>query len=88
MFRQRYLTEAGVTRALVVLVKNRLNEAVVLNIAPLWELVPWKEARAYQEEPLEGQVRLVLDGQAAAEEGALRMNCGSWSLVSLLSRDN
>ena len=27
-----------------------LNDDVVLNIAPLWELVPWNEARKYWEE--------------------------------------
>jgi len=28
-----------------------LNYGVVFNIAPLWELVPWKEAKKYWEEP-------------------------------------
>jgi len=32
-----------------------LNDGVVLNIAPLWELVPWKEARKYWEQLLEGK---------------------------------
>jgi len=32
-----------------------LNDGVVLNIAPLWELVPWKEAKEYWEELLEGK---------------------------------
>jgi hypothetical protein len=32
-----------------------LNDGVVLNIAPLWELVPWKEAKSYWEELLDGQ---------------------------------
>src|SRR6185369_12125624 len=27
-----------------------LNDGVVLNIAPLWELVPWKEAKKYWDE--------------------------------------
>ena len=31
-----------------------LNDGVVLNIAPLWELVPWKEAQKYWEELLDG----------------------------------
>lgn len=31
-----------------------LNDGVVLNIAPLWELVPWKEAKRYWEELMEG----------------------------------
>ena len=32
-----------------------LNDGVVLNIAPLWELVPWKEAKKYWEELQEGK---------------------------------
>jgi hypothetical protein len=32
-----------------------LNDGVVLNIAPLWELVPWKEAKSHWEELLEGK---------------------------------
>ena len=32
-----------------------LNDGVVLNIAPLWELVPWKQAKNYWEELLEGK---------------------------------
>jgi hypothetical protein len=32
-----------------------LNDGVVLNIAPLWELVPWKEAKKHWEELLEGE---------------------------------
>jgi hypothetical protein len=32
-----------------------LNDGVVLNIAPLWELVPWDEAKKYWEELLAGK---------------------------------
>ena len=32
-----------------------LNDGVVLNIAPLWELVTWKEANNYWEELIEGK---------------------------------
>lgn len=32
-----------------------LNDGVVLNIAPLWELVPWKEAKKHWDELLDGQ---------------------------------
>jgi hypothetical protein len=32
-----------------------LNDGVALNIAPLWELVPWKEAKRYWEELHEGK---------------------------------
>ena len=45
-----------------------LNDGVVLNIAPLQELVPWKEAKNYWDELLEGQVRVVLHRQATSPE--------------------
>lgn len=32
-----------------------LNDGVVLNIAPLYELVPWKDAKSYWDELLEGK---------------------------------
>jgi len=32
-----------------------LNDGVVLNVAPLWELVPWKEAKEYWEALQEGK---------------------------------
>src|SRR4029077_14821268 len=32
-----------------------LNDGVVLNIAPLYELVPWKEAKSYWQELLDGK---------------------------------
>jgi hypothetical protein len=32
-----------------------LNDGVVLNIAPLHELVPWKEAKAYRDELMKGE---------------------------------
>ena len=32
-----------------------LNDGVVLNIAPLWELVPWSEAKKYWEELTDGK---------------------------------
>jgi len=32
-----------------------LNDGVVLNIAPLWELVPWKEAKSYWDDLIKGE---------------------------------
>jgi hypothetical protein len=32
-----------------------LNDGVVLNIAPLWELVPWKEAMSYWDDLIDGK---------------------------------
>ena len=43
-----------------------LNDGVVLNIAPLWELVPWKEAEVLLGRTHGGQVRVVVHRQATA----------------------
>jgi len=32
-----------------------LNDSVVLNIAPLWEPVAWKEAKAYWDDLMKGE---------------------------------
>jgi hypothetical protein len=49
-----------------------LNDGVVLNIAPLWELVPWKEARNYWEELLEGKYEWSSIGKRLREKGLVR----------------
>ena len=46
-----------------------LNDGVVLNIAPLWELVPWKEARAYWEELVEGKYEWSSIGKQLRQKG-------------------
>ena len=64
-----------------------LNDGVVLNIAPLWELVPWKEAKNYWEELLEGQVRVVLHRQATSPERTGEvMAVVTESLVQLIAK--
>lgn len=45
-----------------------LNDGVVLNIPPLWELVPWKEAKNYWEELLEGKYEWSLIGKQLREK--------------------
>ena len=49
-----------------------LNDGVVLNIAPLWELVPWKEARNYWEELLEGKYEWSSMGKLLRKKGLLK----------------
>lgn len=45
-----------------------LNDGVVLNIAPLWELVPWKVAQQYWDELLEGKYEWsTISGQLRAQ---------------------
>ena len=51
-----------------------LNDGVVLNIAPLWELVPWKEAKAYWEDLLEGEYEWSSIGKQLAAEGGRLLN--------------
>jgi hypothetical protein len=49
-----------------------LNDGVVLNITPLWELVPWKEAQKYWDELLEGKHEWSSIGRQLREKGIVR----------------
>ena len=49
-----------------------LNDGVVLNIAPLHELVPWKEAKKYWEELLEGKYEWSSIGKQLREKGIVK----------------
>jgi hypothetical protein len=49
-----------------------LNDGVVLNIAPLWELVPWKEAKAYWDELLAGKYEWSSIGKQLRQKGLVR----------------
>lgn len=49
-----------------------LNDGVVLNIAPLWELVPWKEAKSYWEELLEGKYEWSSMGKLLRAKGLVK----------------
>jgi hypothetical protein len=49
-----------------------LNDGVVLNIAPLHELVPWKEAKHYWDELLEGQYEWSAIGKQLRERGLVK----------------
>jgi hypothetical protein len=46
-----------------------LNDGVVLNIAPLWELVPWSEARKYWEELCAGKYEWSAISKQLREKG-------------------
>lgn len=46
-----------------------LNDGVVLNIAPLHELVPWKEAKKYWDELLDGEYEWSSIGKQLREKG-------------------
>ena len=49
-----------------------LNDGVILNIAPLWELVPWKEAKATWEELLAGKYEWSAVGKQLREKGLVK----------------
>jgi len=49
-----------------------LNDGVVLNIAPLWELIPWKEAKDYWEELLEGKYEWSSIGKQLRQKGLVK----------------
>jgi hypothetical protein len=49
-----------------------LNDGVVLNIAPLHELVPWKEAEKYWEELIEGKYEWSSIGKQLREKGLVK----------------
>jgi PIN domain nuclease of toxin-antitoxin system len=49
-----------------------LNDGVVLNIAPLHELVPWKEARKYWDELLEGKYEWSAIGKQLRAKGLVK----------------
>jgi hypothetical protein len=44
----------------------------LLNIAPLWELVPWKEAKNYWEELLDGKYEWSSIGKQLRKKGIVR----------------
>jgi hypothetical protein len=49
-----------------------LNDGVILNMAPLRELVPWKEAENYWEELLEGKYEWSSIGKQLRHEGLVK----------------
>jgi len=49
-----------------------LNDGVVLNIAPLYELAPWKEAKEYWEELVEGKYEWSSIGKQMREKGIVK----------------
>ncbi len=49
-----------------------LNDGVVLNIAPLWELVPWSEAKSYWNDLLAGKYEWSSIGKQLREKGIVK----------------
>jgi hypothetical protein len=49
-----------------------LNDGVVLNVAPLWEMVPWAEPKKYWQELLEGKYEWSSIGRQLRERGMVK----------------
>ena len=45
---------------------------MIINIVPLWELVPWKEAKKYWEELIEGKYGWSSIGKQIREKGLVK----------------
>ena len=65
--------EDKLRRAANLRLEPDLNDGVVLNIAPLHELVPWQEAKKYWEELLEGKYEWSSIGKQLHEKGFVLM---------------
>jgi hypothetical protein len=59
-------------RAANLALEPDLNDGVVLNIAPLWELVPWAEAKKYWNDLLEGKNEWSSIGKQLRERGLVQ----------------
>ena len=64
--------EDKLRRAANLHLEPELNDGVVLNIAPLWELVPWKEAKKYWDELLKGEYEWSSIGKQLRQKGLVK----------------
>jgi hypothetical protein len=64
--------EDKLRRAASLHLEPDLNDGVVFNIAPLHELVPWKEAESYWEELLEGKYEWSSIGKQLRQKGFVK----------------
>lgn len=64
--------EDKLRRAASLHLEPDLNDGVVLNIAPLHEVVPWKEAKSYWEELLAGKYEWSSIGKQLRQKGVVK----------------
>jgi hypothetical protein len=64
--------EDKLRRAAKLNLEPDLNDGVVLNVAPLYELVPWKEAKNYWDELLEGKYEWSSIGKQLRQKGLVK----------------
>ncbi len=64
--------EEKIRRAADLHLEPDLNDGVVLNIAPLYELVPWKVAKDYWDELLEGKYEWSSIGKQLRQKGLVK----------------
>ena len=69
--------EEKLRRAANLYLEPDLNDGVVLNIAPLWELVPWKEQgkcipKKYWDELMEGKYEWSSIGKHLRQKGLVK----------------
>lgn len=63
---------AALDRAAKLYLKPDLNDGVLLNIAPFWEVVPWKEAKSAWQQLLAGKYEWSSIGKQLREKGLVR----------------
>lgn len=64
--------EEKLRRAANLNLEPDLNDGVVLNIAPLWELVPWNEAKKYWQELIAGKYEWSSIGKQLKAKGKVK----------------
>jgi hypothetical protein len=64
--------EDKLRRAATLHLEPDFNDGVILNIAPLYELVPWKEAKTDWEELLEGKYEWSSIGKQLRQKGMVK----------------